>query len=194
MIELLKHQDQERFKCCMLETQDFEDNSGLEIARQHLRLIAHEQSLSDEDYATRLERLKASIAKGRADIIVWDPEKKEVAGNLLIMPSRDNPETAKFLSIYTKQSYRRQGLSDILYAGGLHYIHEEGFEGATSNIREKNTASIKAAERNGFVHVGYVEEEEDMSEFLGRIRKYAFRFDDQGPKPGPKETLDGGEP
>lgn len=143
--------DHGRYQCLLLESEDMDDSVGAELAfGGHFLDFPYDISAGTKNSVEDILRAKIDAAD-EAHFVLWDKEQLEVVGRAKIenldLEKEDRPEISQS---YIKMDRRGEGLIDWLYEGRLRFLSEEGFEHVKCKIEKINTASFKAAIRNGF--------------------------------------------
>ncbi len=143
--------DHGRYQCLLLEAEDLDDPVGAELALEG-HFLDFPYAISEGTKTSVMGVLRGKLGRDdEAHFVLWDKEQSAIVGRAQIedlgLEKEDRPEISQS---YIAMDRRGERLIDWLYKGRLQFLSEHGYEHVKAKIDQLNTASMKAATRNGF--------------------------------------------
>ena len=162
---LLAAQDSvQRFQCLLIETHDISDPRALDLMVA-ARFLDYPYPVSDLTRESSVEIVKAELAdENKASFVLWDDQAQEVVGHSSIHDL--DTEMPELTSFYVAQNSRGRQLVDLLYAGNLQFLKDEGHKNARAEICKTYTSAFSAAIRNGFSLYSPVQKPNDADTYF----------------------------
>ena len=137
-----------RFQCVLVEARDSDDPCAIDMMVQ-ARFLDFPYPVSDQTLENSVDIVTAELLdEDKASFVLWDEQRKEVVGHSSVHElGSDTPELTSF---YVAKNSRGQHLVDLLYAGNLNFLKDQGYENARSEICKTYVPAFHAAIRNGF--------------------------------------------